>query len=55
MSTVLIESVCFHPDNAGVVRVLGMAVVVIGLAGLGWQLRDVIGAPSSAGAGSRSP
>ena len=41
VNTVLIESVCFHPDNAGVVRVLGTAVAIVGLAGLGWILREL--------------
>jgi hypothetical protein len=41
VTTVLIESVCFHPDNAGIVRVLGAAAIIVGLAGLGWILRGL--------------
>jgi hypothetical protein len=40
MTTLLIESVCFHPDNALVVRALGALVAVVALAGLGWLFRD---------------
>ena len=43
MDNVLIQSVCFHPDNAGVVRALGVAVAVAGVAGLIWLLRDLPG------------
>ena len=43
MDNVLIQSVCFHPDNAAIVRVLGAAVAVVGLAGLIWLLRDLPG------------
>ena len=43
MDNVLIQSVCFHPDNAGVVRALGVAVAVVGVAGLIWLLRDLPG------------
>jgi len=38
----LVESLCFHPDNAGVVRALGAAVVVLAIAVLAWELRDVL-------------
>ena len=43
MDNVLIQSVCFHPDNAGMVRALGVAVAVVGVAGLIWLLRDLPG------------